>query len=265
MDCALGVDLGSTTCKAVILGHGAEILGKGVTNTRTDYHMAVKIAVHEAMVNAELNIMGQRAKMGDEAVIDYEKKYRLADYRCRYGELRRRLTTRAEKEGGADGKAMFDTMSEQMDAVLSDDRAMMGLVGHGGFFRDFMYILYRDATKRLSAGRHLDDELYWSLFDRVLLSVENDVLPPTLAEVFSSDDDQMIVDVDARPLIQCRVGTGYGRNCCRFRRSKSVRRSCVTAREPIISSRIHVRFLTSADRIRRPSRSIEMVWSPRFS
>ena len=43
-----GIDLGSTTTKAVILDEGGEVLGRGITNSRSNYDLAAAIARTEA-------------------------------------------------------------------------------------------------------------------------------------------------------------------------------------------------------------------------
>ena len=47
----LGVDLGSTTSKAVIINEQDEIIGRGITNTRSNYSVAADIAKDEAIYN----------------------------------------------------------------------------------------------------------------------------------------------------------------------------------------------------------------------
>ena len=36
MSCVVGIDLGSTTTKAVILDENREVLGRGITNSRSE-------------------------------------------------------------------------------------------------------------------------------------------------------------------------------------------------------------------------------------
>ena len=52
MRCFIGIDLGSTTTKAVVLGDDARILGRGITNSRSNYDVACKIALDEALIHA---------------------------------------------------------------------------------------------------------------------------------------------------------------------------------------------------------------------
>ena len=44
MKCYVGVDLGSTTTKALILDEGGEPVGRGITNSRSNYDTAAKVA-----------------------------------------------------------------------------------------------------------------------------------------------------------------------------------------------------------------------------
>ena len=53
----LGVDLGSTTSKAVIINENDEIIGRGITNTRANYSVAADIARDEALYNARFSVL----------------------------------------------------------------------------------------------------------------------------------------------------------------------------------------------------------------
>lgn len=53
----LGVDLGSTTSKAIIINEKDEIIGRGITNTRANYRVAVEIAKLEAIFNARFYLL----------------------------------------------------------------------------------------------------------------------------------------------------------------------------------------------------------------
>lgn len=56
----LGVDLGSTTSKAVIINEQDEIIGRGITNTRANYSVAADIARDEAIYNARFSVLKKR-------------------------------------------------------------------------------------------------------------------------------------------------------------------------------------------------------------
>ena len=49
MNYTVGIDLGSTTTKAVVLGEDATVLGRGITNSRSNYEVACQVALGEAL------------------------------------------------------------------------------------------------------------------------------------------------------------------------------------------------------------------------
>jgi len=49
MRCVVGIDLGSTTTKAVLLDEQGKLLGRGITNSRSNYEVASAVARIEAL------------------------------------------------------------------------------------------------------------------------------------------------------------------------------------------------------------------------
>ena len=47
--CVVGTDLGSTTTKSIVLDARGEILGRGITNSRSNYDQAAKVARTEEL------------------------------------------------------------------------------------------------------------------------------------------------------------------------------------------------------------------------
>jgi N-acetylglucosamine kinase-like BadF-type ATPase len=58
MSTSAGIDLGSTTTKAVILDESGGIVGQGITNSRSSYEVACAVALEEARLGAALSRMG---------------------------------------------------------------------------------------------------------------------------------------------------------------------------------------------------------------
>ncbi|HUX34072.1 MAG TPA: BadF/BadG/BcrA/BcrD ATPase family protein, partial [Gemmatimonadaceae bacterium] len=56
----IGIDLGSTTTKAVVLDGNGEMLGRGITNSRSNYDLAAAVARTEAFINARFGLIQQR-------------------------------------------------------------------------------------------------------------------------------------------------------------------------------------------------------------
>ena len=44
MKCFIGIDLGSTTTKAVLMDADKEVLGQGITNSRSNYDTAAAVS-----------------------------------------------------------------------------------------------------------------------------------------------------------------------------------------------------------------------------
>jgi len=57
MNYTVGIDLGSTTTKAVVLGEDGTALGRGITNSRSNYDVACQVALSEALTNTRFSLI----------------------------------------------------------------------------------------------------------------------------------------------------------------------------------------------------------------
>ena len=69
----LGIDLGSTTSKAVIINDKDEIIGRGITNTRANYKVAADIAQEEAIYDARFTLLTNMLKDDIESKPEFKK------------------------------------------------------------------------------------------------------------------------------------------------------------------------------------------------
>ena len=53
----IGIDLGSTTTKAVVLSDSGEVIGRGITNTRSNYDVACQVVREEALVRTRFTLI----------------------------------------------------------------------------------------------------------------------------------------------------------------------------------------------------------------
>jgi benzoyl-CoA reductase subunit A len=53
----IGIDLGSTTTKAVVLDDNMDVLGRGITNSRSNYDTASRVAKYEALINTRFTLL----------------------------------------------------------------------------------------------------------------------------------------------------------------------------------------------------------------
>ena len=56
MKCWVGIDLGSTTTKAVVLDEEQRVVGRGITNSRNDYDVACAVARAEAFTSVRFTL-----------------------------------------------------------------------------------------------------------------------------------------------------------------------------------------------------------------
>ena len=59
----VGIDLGSTTTKAVLLDDNSNVIGRGITNSRSNYATAARVAGQEAKVDGQFTLF-RRALRG---------------------------------------------------------------------------------------------------------------------------------------------------------------------------------------------------------
>ena len=83
MKCAIGIDLGSTTTKAVVMGLDGAVMGRGITNSRSNYKVACDVALGEALnsarfglIDAELERAGVDAARRKLWLEDFDRHFR---------------------------------------------------------------------------------------------------------------------------------------------------------------------------------------------
>ena len=65
MECFVGIDLGSTTTKAVVMDTNGQVIGRGITNSRSNYDTAARVSKLEAFIDARLCLI--RRELDKEA------------------------------------------------------------------------------------------------------------------------------------------------------------------------------------------------------
>ncbi|MCC7243158.1 MAG: hypothetical protein IT180_14620, partial [Acidobacteria bacterium] len=114
MNYTVGIDLGSTTTKAVVLDADGTVLGRGITNSRSNYDVACQVALSEALINTrfsliagELRSVARDRERAPSLLAGLERRFRAEQYRSQLrvldAELRRflsRLLTRPPAASG---------------------------------------------------------------------------------------------------------------------------------------------------------------------
>ena len=224
----VGVDLGSTTSKAVVLDEGERVLGRGLTNTRSNYDVAAAVARVEALDDARFTLLERALSVGQgaraaELIRALRRAWVVAHCVERLGALGERVVELSGKNGsGKDARAveqLFAGIEADADAAfgpLSDDRSR--------FFRDLASArFFADATAAAQEQR-LAYDVAASAFDQAIVEVENGEEPSGVdrrlsralgrAGLAAADRDgieQAWGRLDGALEVATYVGTGYGR------------------------------------------------------
>ena len=236
----VGVDLGSTTTKAVLLDEQGEVVGRGITNSRSNYEVASRVARQEAVVTARFNLV-RDALAADPELEDVvegfvpllERTFRREQYRDqleRLGAELHRAGARGRQRGTAGELArVVDRIVGEMDQLAARHYGALA-VRKSDFFRDLAGADYMALAERHAEPGGIDFETLTGLFDRAILPVENSATETAVETLVDRALDDVLAssvrsrgdtaDNLARAVETVRtmrleevasVGTGYGR------------------------------------------------------
>ncbi|MBI5433622.1 MAG: benzoyl-CoA reductase subunit A [Planctomycetes bacterium] len=238
MKCYTGIDLGSTTTKAVVLDADGHVLGRGITNSRSNYDVACDVARAEALTDARFNLFGHElgdsprlAERRDDFLALLRRNFRLEQYLVQLGHLGERcvmLAERMEMEGArmrpVDAvKKIFEDMHTEAANLFAPGAKL-----RSDFFRDLAGSRYAALAKYLARQKNLDFEALIGVYDKSIIPVENTIggssfqtmldaavrrtLSDGLVSGMESELEHALSRTLATNLIEAvSVGTGYGR------------------------------------------------------
>jgi benzoyl-CoA reductase subunit A len=239
MKCFVGIDLGSTTSKAVVLDEDGEILGRGITNSRSNYEMASAVAKTEAYVTSRFSLfereLAERLAERPQAERDelsgaLQRSFRLQQYLTQLDSLQGFAFEELDgkryagvREGAAPRlTAVFERMRENAPEYFVE-----GARRRSDFFRDIAGADFQHAAEGLSDPTVASFNMLLSLYDKSILRVENEQLElgfqanigPALERALADTADSVRAAAGEAatagaetPLDEVRaVGTGYGR------------------------------------------------------
>jgi benzoyl-CoA reductase subunit A len=239
MKYCVGIDLGSTTTKAVILGEDGAILGRGITNSRSNYKMACDVALSEALISArfgllsgEMDASGIDAGRNEALLEDLRRLVRLHQYRGQLGVLGRVARENAGDAAFSDAlraalHGILDRMEEETPELYAP-----GAARKSDFFRDLAGARYRNLAEEVARSRRVNFDQLLGIFDKAILEVENtpsgaaDSEAQMRAALADMKQDTAVLaravrTAAATPLEPAEsVGTGYGRQTLPFPREQ---------------------------------------------
>jgi benzoyl-CoA reductase subunit A len=239
MRCFIGIDLGSTTTKAVVMDEAREVLGRGITNSRSNYDTAAAVAKQEALVAARFALfrraLARSGALGDalEAFLaQLERDFRLEQFLEQLADLEAECAKNvATARFGEAAAGVAQALAEVFGRLRAEAPALFaaGAKRKSDFFRDIAGSRYLAVGEQVAKDAGLRYDMLLNVFDRSILAVENNVygantrrnllaalertfgaLPETAARADAVRAP--IREVLDTPLEETYVvGTGYGR------------------------------------------------------
>lgn len=233
--CFVGVDLGSTTSKAVVIDEDGRVIGRGITNSRSNYDLAARMARDEAFVDAQMTRLARALERQEEVAPhlpvlapSVERSFRYRQHVRQLGALRRMSLEIAGSDASL-GRALeliFEQMEREAEPMFSGLRARTS----SEFFRDIAGGQFQAIAEGVSTEAGIAFEALVGVLDRAMPRVEND--PDDLSFEGNARDalgralgryarrsprleaaaSAALENVLAEPPVVIRsVGTGYGR------------------------------------------------------
>ncbi|RIK97674.1 MAG: benzoyl-CoA reductase subunit A [Burkholderiales bacterium] len=239
MRCFIGIDLGSTTTKAVVIDENQNILGRGITNSRSNYDTAAEVAKQEALVNSRFhlfrNALGQSGALNgslDGFLGQLERDFRAEQYLEQLDDLEETCNRSLETaKFGDDTKAVGEALNETFERIKVEAPALFaeGAKRKSDFFRDIAGSQYLAIGETVAKEANTRYDYLLNVFDRSIIEVENRVysdsirrhllaaLERTFAALPETAARRAQVEAPIKGILDTEmeetyvVGTGYGR------------------------------------------------------
>ena len=235
----IGIDLGSTTTKAVMLDERGDVLGRGITNSRSNYDLAAAISKAEAHTSARFELLRRELERAvglepSETLLprlqtELRRQQNLAQLAI-LGEMtaeecKNPRVARIATELSRRVKSMIDEMIRE-EANPNPLKVLKPGEKTSEFFRDRASSAYAKlAEQRADADVTFDDLM--SIFDKAIIRVENTKLEGGFGELIGQAFERIRTRLDDKLATGCKtaiertnaielqdggvIGTGYGR------------------------------------------------------
>ncbi|HEX9183148.1 MAG TPA: benzoyl-CoA reductase subunit A [Burkholderiales bacterium] len=229
----IGIDLGSTTTKAVVIDENRSVLGRGITNSRSNYDTAAAIAKQEALVAARFHLF--REALGASGALNgalegflgqLERDFRLEQFLEQLNDLEQvcERNVASAREVVAALRTLFDMLRKEAPELFAP-----GAKRKSDFFRDIAGSRYLALGEQVAKDAGIRYDQLLNAFDRSIIEVENRVygestsrhLLAALDRTFKVLPETQKLSTKIRAPIQgvldieleetYVVGTGYGR------------------------------------------------------
>ncbi len=196
----LGVDLGSTTSKAVIINEQDEIIGRGITNTRANYSVAADIARDEAIYNARFSILKKKLEAEiatnpsyRKYIEDLESVFQYEQFKVRLDRLGEELVKTCdnvykEEKKHAEILGHLRNIRRAFKPVIKHDYLYNNLGAKNQFFRDIVSEKYNEEVSKLDMSLFEPLMIVW---DKSISPAENERVHFNFRELVEKSMDEL--------------------------------------------------------------------------
>ena len=235
----IGIDLGSTTTKALVVDESRNVLGRGITNSRSNYDTAATIAKQEALVSSRFFLF--RKSLAQEGALNggldaflgqLERAFRLEQYLEQLADLEQVCHRNVESAKFGEASSAVAAALRTLFELLGKEAAALFVPGarrKSDFFRDIAGAQYLAFGEQVAKDAGVRYDMLLNVFDRSIIEVENRVYADSIkahllaalerafialpqARRFAEQIRKPIQSVIDSELVETYVvGTGYGR------------------------------------------------------
>ena len=179
----IGIDLGSTTTKAVLLDENQDVIGRGITNSRSNYGTAARVASEEARIDGRFTLFRRalrsrrgrrRARPGIPRRAGAELPSGSVPGAARRSgrHLHRAIADRTVRE-------VAERMGEALNEVFGRLKAEApelyapGAKRKSDFFRDIAGSRFHVMRRRSAKEANVPHEILLNAYDKSIIEVEN--------------------------------------------------------------------------------------------
>lgn len=193
MNYYLGIDLGSTTSKAVIVDENDTLIGRGITNTRANYEVAAELAKQQAIYNARFHLLKERIGKALTQKKEYQVFFNDLENVFQYLQFKDRLSKLRKEMENVSNNLIRGTLSNygsllkeifnQIETELKQKYLKENLGNKNQFFRDIVSEKYNEKLEQLDKSLF---EPLMVLFDKSINPIEN--------EIVNYDFEQLVIE-----------------------------------------------------------------------
>ncbi len=235
----IGIDLGSTTTKAVLLDDNQDVIGRGITNSRSNYGTAARVASEEARIDGRFTLFRRALSSGEangERVQEFlgalERNFRLVQFLEQLSDLEETCIGQLRTERFAKVAAkMGEALREVFDRLKAEAPELYapGAKRKSDFFRDIAGSRFHVHAEVVAREANAPHDILLNAYDKSIIEVENrppagdmsDKFRRAMARVLEIDphlidgsnnvpgtiEETLGIELEETYL----VGTGYGR------------------------------------------------------